>query len=156
MTRHAIWAFLCLFITACGGPVSSPSSHHITGFTTSGDSASAQVNAIRAGANRPALKRSNALDAAARSHANDMASRNFFSHKGSNGATVGKRATSAGYRWCMVSENIAEGYRDQATVIEGWRNSPGHYTNIVSPKAKEYGLANVGDVWVMVLGAKKC
>ncbi len=156
MKRHAIWAILCLFIAACGGTVSAPQQSQIAGFTTSGDSVSAQINTIRAGANRPPLARSAALDAAARSHASDMASRSFFSHKGSNGGTVGKRTTRAGYRWCMVSENIAKGYRNGSTVIENWRRSPGHYSNIVSPKAKEYGLANVGEVWVMVIGAKKC
>jgi uncharacterized protein YkwD len=44
----------------------------------------------------------------------------------------------------------------QTTAIEGWVNSPGHYRNLVNGKVREFGLAQVGDVWVMVLAARRC
>jgi uncharacterized protein YkwD len=85
-----------------------------------------------------------------------MASKGFFSHKGSNGSTVGKRTTRAGYNWCTVAENISKGFSNETAAIESWRTSPGHYRNMTKKKVKEFGIANVGDVWVMVLAAKRC
>jgi len=85
-----------------------------------------------------------------------MARRGFFSHHGSNGSTVGKRVTRAGYRWCSVAENIAKGFSSRQAVVEQWRISPGHYKNMTKRKVQEYGLAQVDDVWVMVLAAKSC
>lgn len=156
MKRYALSSLLCLALVACGGtaPTAQQTSNGV--ISTSGGSAHAQVNAIRAKAKLPAIKRSSTLDAAARAHANDMAKRNFFGHKGSNGSTVGQRTTSAGYRWCTVAENISKGFKGQAAAIESWRTSPGHYRNMTKRNAREFGLANVGDVWVMVLAAKKC
>lgn len=156
MKRFAISVALCLLVAACGGTVSAPQQAQAGGTSVSGGTSGAQINAIRAAANRPPLTRNATLDAAARSHAADMASGSFFAHKGSNGSLPDDRVTRAGYKWCTISENIAEGFRDSAVVIEGWRTSPGHHRNIVSAKAKEYGLANVDDVWVMVIAARKC
>lgn len=150
MRHFAVGITLSLFIAAFGAAVSAPQQAQANGALNQ------QINAIRADANLPALKRNTKLDAAAKAHAADMDRRNFFAHKGSNGSLPDQRVTRAGYRWCTVAENIANGYRDGAKVIEGWRNSQGHYRNIVSRKAKEYGLANVGDVWVMVVAARKC
>lgn len=53
-------------------------------------------------------------------HAMDMASQNFFSHTGSDGSSVGERATRAGYNWAYVGENIAGGQRSVAEVMTGW------------------------------------
>lgn len=102
------------------------------------------------------MTRNATLEAAARAHANDMVQRNFFSHSGSNGSTVGKRVRALGYRYCIVAENISKGHRTQTAVMQGWANSSGHYRNMVNRKVSEFGLANVGDVWVMVLASRNC
>jgi len=117
---------------------------------------SGQLNAIRAAVNLPAVSRNARLDAVARGHAQDMATNNFFSHKGSNGSSLGDRATRGGYSWCRVAENISKGFSSEAGAIESWKTSPDHYTNMTKRKVKEYGLANVGDIWVMVLAARSC
>lgn len=137
-------------LAACGTTSSMPA-----GASTQA-SATASVNAIRAAAGAGAVRRSSQLDLVARAHARDMAANSFFSHTGSNGSSVGQRAKSAGYTWCTVSENIAKGYREQSDAIEGWRNSRGHYRGMVNAKSREFGLANVGEYWVMVLAAKRC
>lgn len=156
MTRFVICALVSFLLAACGAGVATQPQEQATRLSTSGGSAHCQINAIRAAAGRLAPTRNATLDSAARAHAHDMASRGFFSHKGSNGAGVGQRVTGAGYRWCTVSENISQGYPNAAAAVEGWRISAGHYRNMVSGKNKEYGLANVGDVWVMVMAASKC
>lgn len=114
------------------------------------------INTIRAGKGMPAIAYSDRLEKVARSHARDMMKKGFFSHKGSNGSTVGKRAKRAGYRWCLVAENIAKGQKDIKTVMESWRTSPSHYQNLVRKGIREFAVAHEGDVWVMVLGARKC
>lgn len=157
MMRFALGVALCLGLAACSstgtGPVAQAA--QVTQ-VAAGNSATAQLNSIRAGAGQRSVQRNRALDAAARAHASDMSQRNFFSHTGSNGSAPAQRVTAAGYRWCTVAENIAAGISGQDAAMEGWRKSPGHFRNMTNSKMREFGLANVGDVWVMVLAASRC
>jgi uncharacterized protein YkwD len=99
------------------------------------------------------------LGVAAQSHANDMAANGFFSHTGSNGSTVGSRATAAGYNWSAIGENIAKGHPDQQAVLNAWNASPGHRANNLNPVFEDFGLAKAGDpnspYWVLVLGKEQ-
>ncbi len=117
-----------------------------------------QLNALRAERKLPLLQSSDALAKAARLHARDLWGNGFISHTGSDGAKIGARVTRAGFRWCTVAENIGQGtkYDTSTKVIEGWRGSPKHYRNIMNPKVKSFGMAKEGDVWVLVLAARKC
>ena len=158
MTRTALMIALSLSLAACGGtttPGPGTPPPPAKQAPAAGLSANAQINAIRASAGRSAVTRNAKLDAAARGHAQDMITNNFFGHTGSKGSTAGKRATRAGFKWCAVNENINKGYPGRTAAIEGWRTSPGHYRNMVAANVTQYGLANVGDVWVMVM-AKGC
>lgn len=158
MNKFLVLLTLSLVLSACSAGRSGPAAQQAkpNSSPVSGKTAGAQINAIRARANLPGLTRNAKLDAAARSHAADMVSNKFFAHKGSDGSTGGKRLTRAGYRWCSMAENISYGYSSQTAAIENWRKSPGHYRNIVSGKAQNYGIANVDDVWVMLVAAKGC
>ncbi len=115
------------------------------------------VNAARKGKGRKAIQRSSRLDAVAASHANDMAKRGYFSHVSPNGSKPSDRARRAGYRYCLIAENIANGYPTVAQVMNGWMKSSGHRKNILLPKVTEFGLARApGDTWVMVLAKPGC
>lgn len=72
-----------------------------------------------------------------------MATRNFFSHVGSDGSDVGSRASAAGYGWTSVAENIAGGPASVAQVMSGWLSSPGHCTNIMGARFQDVGMACV-------------
>jgi len=123
----------------------------------SNGAATSVVNQIRADQGLPKISYSRKLEKAAQRHLSDMVQNDFRSHTGSNGSSVGKRVKRAGYRWCHVAENIAWGQRDLQSVMQGWVNSPGHYRNLTSRKAREFALVKGGDnVWVMVLAAKRC
>lgn len=112
------------------------------------------VNAMRAGKGRPALSYAPALAQAARAHAEDMAQRGFFDHRGSDGSDVGDRTRRAGYRWCWAAENIAWGQRSLDRALATWAASPGHARNMLSRKARAFGIARgKGNIWVMVLAA---
>lgn len=79
------------------------------------------------------------LAQAAAGHSDDMVARNFFSHTGSNGSSVGDRATAAGYTWRTVGENIAAGQAGVAEVVQGWMNSDGHCANLMNPAYRDIG-----------------
>lgn len=46
-----------------------------------------------------------------------------------------------GYIYEVTGENIAAGYSSAASVSEGWKNSPGHYENMIR---SEYGKIGIG------------
>ncbi|MGD8604842.1 MAG: CAP domain-containing protein [Anaerolineales bacterium] len=89
------------------------------------------INAERAGQGLPPLAFDGRLGQASRLHSQDMADNNFFSHTGSDGSTFDERISAAGYTWYSAAENIAAGYPDAASVVQGWMNSPGHRANIL-------------------------
>ncbi|MET3496551.1 CAP domain-containing protein [Variovorax boronicumulans] len=99
------------------------------------------------------------LDAAAARHSLDMVANNFFSHTGSDGSTVGSRATAAGYTWSGVGENIAAGQESVASAMNSWQNSEGHCRNLMGANYKNIALACVrggtsntySHYWTMVL-----
>ena len=51
------------------------------------------------------------------------------------------RASSVGYFYAEVAENIALGYQSPEAVVQGWMNSPGHRANILNPGVVETGIA---------------
>jgi len=77
------------------------------------------------------LARDSRLDTAARLHAEDMAENDYFDHTSQDGRTPTDRANAQGYEG-GVGENIAMGYPDAESVMEGWMNSEGHRANILN------------------------
>jgi uncharacterized protein YkwD len=91
----------------------------------------------------PALMWSDTLMQAAAAHSRDMAARDFFSHTGSDGRTLGQRVHASGYAWRSVAENIAVGEASVARVVDGWIASAGHCANLLSADFSEVGAACV-------------
>jgi uncharacterized protein YkwD len=99
------------------------------------------------------------LEAAATGHSTDMANNNFFSHTGSDGQSVGTRATRAGFTWSTVGENIAAGQNSVSTVMAAWLASAGHCANIMRSTYTEFGSAKISNsssyynvYWTQVFG----
>ncbi|MFK8050402.1 MAG: CAP domain-containing protein [Halioglobus sp.] len=101
------------------------------------------------------------LETAATNHSMDMANRNFFSHTGSNGQSVGERATQAGYTWSSIGENIAAGlsFSSVDAVVQGWIDSPGHCANLMRSNYTDLGAAKFSNpsstynvYWTQVFG----
>ncbi|UYV36941.1 CAP domain-containing protein [Rhodobacteraceae bacterium D3-12] len=114
------------------------------------------TNAFRAQNGLGALAISPVLEAVAEGHGRDMAKKGFFSHKGSNGSSVGKRAKRKGYRFCLIAENIAKGQRTPQEVMQSWITSKGHRSNMLQRKAREIGvIREAGNIWVMVIGSPR-
>jgi len=94
----------------------------------------------------PPLTFSAMLNRAALIHSQDMSTKNFFEHEGSDGSMVGARTTRVGYAWRGVAENIAIGAEDAESVVRGWIDSPGHCANIMDPRYTEMGIAYVANI----------
>ena len=112
------------------------------------------VNAVRAANGAPAWAYNPRLENAARSQARLMAARNTLSHD--LGVTLRQRVTEAGYDGA-VGENLAGGHKTLESAIEGWMNSPGHRSTLLSHKFAEFGLAvartSSGKLyWAMIAG----
>ena len=115
------------------------------------------LNSFRSAQGLPVLRYAPELEKAARLHANDMLHQRFFSHRGSDGSTVGDRVRRSGYRWCFIAENLAQGQPDLAEVMRAWAQSPGHRANMLSPRVNEFAVVEgPGSIWVMILGAQRC
>ena len=91
----------------------------------------------------PPLRWNDKLAAAALVHSRDMAARDYFSHTGKDGRTVGDRASREGYSWRQIGENIATGRGSPEQIVATWLASPEHCANIMFPTFTEMGAAYV-------------
>ena len=105
---------------------------------TCGEGAAATVYAPGAAAPLAADKK---LKKAARAHARDMATNEFFAHAGSDGSSVADRAARylAQCGSYGIAENIAAGQATPKLAFEGWMESPGHCRNIMNPDLESIG-----------------
>lgn len=99
------------------------------------------------------------LDAAAQSHARDMAAREYFAHKGKDNRQPRDRIREAGYAARLSGENIAFGPESAEEVVTGWLDSPGHCANLMDPRFRHMGIGvatarKAGHIyWVQTFGA---
>ncbi len=108
----------------------------------------ALINQERQAAGLPPLQVHSALQQASRSHSEDMACNDFFSHIGSDGSTPWDRAVRAGYNPSYIAENLYMGsgsYNTPQAVVTGWMNSPGHRANILAPEPVHIGVGYIFD-----------
>lgn len=112
------------------------------------------LNQARAAAGKGPVVLNPSLTTAATAQAQDLVVNDYFSHTGRNGSTVSSRARAAGYRYCLIAENIANGRRSAADVLAAWQASPGHYHNNMLPRVNEYGIGRYQDTWVLMLGRR--
>ena len=99
------------------------------------------------------------LARAARYHAHDMATQDYFSHQSYDGNNkVGNtfERIRAFHKSSFVnSENIAAGNSTAVATFLQWYHSPGHYKNMFNPESKKVGIgvvydpsSNYGYYWV--------
>ena len=50
------------------------------------------------------------------------------------------RLAAANYRWQAYGENLAFGYPNASSVVQGWMDSPGHRANILGAAYTEIGV----------------
>lgn len=83
----------------------------------------------------------------AQAHSVDMVARDFFAHTNPDGASPFDRLTDAGIEYSLGAENIAYGYPDAVSALQGWLDSPGHRANIENCALEEHGVGLEGTHW---------
>lgn len=117
------------------------------------------LNGVRADNGSAALTYDARLGRAAQAHANDMLAMQRMTHTGSDGSNAGQRITREGYNWSTWGENVARGYQNEASVLNGWVNSPGHQANNINPNFEDFALAKAGSgsnlYWALVFATER-
>lgn len=80
------------------------------------------------------------LRRAARAHARDMGTQEYFDHRSPDGRTPFDRMREAGFQRCAMGENIAAGQPTPQSVMDDWMNSDGHCANILQPSFELLGV----------------
>jgi uncharacterized protein YkwD len=111
-----------------------------------------KTNAARAENGLPALQADETLALAARHHALEMVTLNYFSHQSPTpaNATPPDRIANAGSPFVAVGENIAKMPPTQLVSLasettDGWMNSPGHRANILEARFTHVGFGVAQD-----------
>lgn len=98
------------------------------------------VNAVRLQAGQAPLRLSAELNAAAETHARDMAVQKRAWHFGSDLTSPRERAFRAGYRGEIVGENLSEGADSDLTVLASWLDFADTREVMTDPAARGLGL----------------
>lgn len=87
------------------------------------------------------------LNSAAQAKANDMVTRDYWSHNTPEGSPPWVFITNAGYSYSRAGENLAYGYATSSDTIVGWMGSPTHKANLLDGNFTEvgFGIANSAD-----------
>ncbi|KAJ2741103.1 hypothetical protein GGI20_005420 [Coemansia sp. BCRC 34301] len=126
--------------------VSEPSSYVSTSPQTPGqfqewqNQMLAQVNSIRAAAGKSPLKLDSRMNSMAQDHSEYQDKINKMTHDDAAGS-LGQRCSNVGLQWRGVAENVAWNYPDVTSVVKGWKNSSGHYRNMIG----DYNLVGFGE-----------
>ncbi|MBP2328301.1 uncharacterized protein YkwD [Kibdelosporangium banguiense] len=120
------------------------------------------TNAERQKAGCAPLTAVSQLNLAAQRHSEDMATRNFVGHTGSDGSTMVTRVERVGYTgWRSLAENVAAGQQTAAAVVAGWMNSSGHRANILNCGLRDIGVgyatnpnSTYGVYWTQNFGSR--
>lgn len=108
------------------------------------------VNGERVNAGLSALTMRQDLREVARAHSEDMLARDFFDHINPDGDDPFDRMGAAGVTYSSAAENIAwnSGYGASTTAsvaVDGWMNSTGHRTNILTAAFTHTGMGVATD-----------
>lgn len=136
-------------LVGCSIPMAAPSPGPVAHPETGGSYASMEarifelINAERARHGLRALDWNERLDRAAKIQAQNMARLRKLSHTlpESDLPTLSRRAQYVGYPFGRIAENIALGYPNAESVVQGWMASPGHRKNILNQDVVDAGLA---------------
>lgn len=104
------------------------------------------MNDLRASLGAAPLQKSKLLCDTAYIRSKEMFETDYFEHTRPDGSSYTTAFDAAGYQWSSVGENIGycDGYSANQlaeALFESWKNSPGHYENMVKTKFKQVGIS---------------
>lgn len=129
---------------------------YATDVTNQGLLTSTNEQRLKAGDNP--LKLNTQLTSAAQTKAQDMVTRNYWSHNTPDGGPPWIFILNAGYQYQKAGENLAYGFPTVNDTITGWMNSPTHRANLLDSNFMDVGFGsansdnfnNSGSVTVVV------
>jgi uncharacterized protein YkwD len=101
------------------------------------------INDVRAQHGLIALQRDEAVDAVARAHSHDMATRQYFAHETPEGLTPPDRLARGGVtNITLAGENVGLTNRSDpnAEIVQSWLASPVHRQNLLAPMFNRTGI----------------
>lgn len=98
------------------------------------------VNNYRSEVGVSPLSIDNSLNLAATIRAIEMSYSKKFSHTRPDGTMCYSVVSDLGISTMSMGENIANGQKNVAAVSEAWKNSPGHYSNMVNDSFTKVGF----------------
>lgn len=142
------WPYLPLLLVVGLGFLANslwPNQKGVLGYATdmSATTLLVDTNNQRVSHNESNLRLNDKLTAAAQTKANDMATKNYWSHNTPSGQTPWSFITAAGYNYSMAGENLAYGFDNAGATLTGWMNSPEHRANILNKSYREVGFGVV-------------
>ncbi len=98
------------------------------------------TNAARLQKHENTLSLNDKLNAAAQAKANDMATRNYWSHVTPDGQQPWVFVTEKDYDYQALAENLATGFNNSSSTVKGWLASPEHKKNMLNKDYSEVGF----------------
>jgi uncharacterized protein YkwD/stress response protein SCP2 len=126
-------------VAAGGGPVGAPAGGGDP------DGFLGPVNSARSAAGSPPVRLDARLTAAARDHARAMAARGLLSSESSDGVSVYRRVTSAGYAYLTIGEHLVSGPRTPREFVDYCLSAEQSRSTLCDPAFDHAGLASVPD-----------
>jgi len=117
--------------------------HDVLGYATdvSSQALLASTNTERFNLGKSNLQLDPKLSSAAQAKANDMVTRNYWSHTTPDGQQPWKFIAAAGYSYQTAGENLAYGFGTSSEVLEAWMHSPEHRANVLNDTYSQVGFA---------------
>ncbi|MBI2009132.1 hypothetical protein HYS84_01830 [Candidatus Saccharibacteria bacterium] len=100
----------------------------------------ADTNAERTRLRLPPLNLNLQLDQAADEKAKDMAARNYWSHDTPDGNPPWVFVSNQKYSYQKLGENLAAGFDNEHSTVNGWMASRTHKENLLDPNFTEVGF----------------
>ncbi|MBI2592131.1 hypothetical protein HYW36_01505 [Candidatus Saccharibacteria bacterium] len=104
------------------------------------DALLADTNKERARQGLPILTLNDRLDLAAQAKAQDMTTRDYWSHKTPDGQPPWIFVAQSNYTYQKLGENLAAGFENERSTINGWMASQTHKANILDPNFSDVGF----------------
>jgi uncharacterized protein YkwD len=116
------------------------------------------VNALRRAGGLTPLELNANLNAAAATHARDMAVQNRPWHFGSDGSSPIDRVARVGYKGTLKGEAISETFETELETLAAWMDDKGPRDVLMDPDAREMGFSFTQEAdgkiwWTLVTGA---
>ncbi|SMR82562.1 Cysteine-rich secretory protein family protein [Aliiroseovarius halocynthiae] len=116
------------------------------------------VNELRAASGMGPMQLNSQLNAAAKTHAQDMSVQNRPWHFGSDGSSPVDRARRVGYSGLYIGETISETFESELQTLSAWMADPYTRRIIMDPRGRNMGFSwhqerNGKIWWVLEVGA---